>query len=165
MERFLKIVQEIILIFVLVTIALLLFSKFAPNFKYGLYIVKSGSMAPQILAGSVIINKRVTDYQVGDVVTFSRRSQLITHKIMKVVEENKVIQYQTKGQANNSPDVALVWKESVLGKVILVIPVIGYLLIFAKSFVGMILLGILLVGMVFREIVKIKRIISKNHDK
>jgi len=146
-----KIFQNVLIVLILGVFFLLLFFRLAPNSKYGLYIVKSGSMTPQILAGSVVFDKKMIDYKLGDVITFERKKQLITHEIIAVVKKDESIRYRTKGFANNSFDVNLVLKETVLGKVVLAIPLIGYLLILIKSPGGILLLGLLLIGIFFNK--------------
>jgi signal peptidase I len=117
------------------------------------YEVLSGSMEPSIHTGSVIFDKHVsTDkLKVGDVITFKAPNQeyganemIITHRIHQVVDENGVVKFQTKGDANGSVDPQLVPATNVIAQYDnLTIPYLGYYLNFAKTKLGLGLLVIL----------------------
>ena len=102
-------------------------------------IVQSGSMEPAIKTGSVVIVKSVSDYKVGDVITFgpySKTKTPTTHRIYetKVVGGEPV--YTTKGDANNAPDTRTIAKRDIIGKVLLDVPYVGYAVAAAKTPAG-----------------------------
>ena len=74
-----------------------------PNlFGYTFYIIQTDSMTGELEVGDVILSKRNADYKVGSVVTYIATSGLlegqpITHKVVKVYEENGVKMLQTQG--------------------------------------------------------------------
>lgn len=104
--------------------------------KYNAYVVLTGSMLPEIDPQDVVVTKKIEgkDLKVGDIITFipsdSRISNIIvTHRILNKYYDattNKYT-YQTKGDANNTPDFTLAEDSNVIGKVIFRIPKIGYI--------------------------------------
>jgi len=120
------------------------------------YIVTSDSMSPTIEAGDVVITRDVSSETIktGDVVTFhdeSRpESESVTHRVVEIREEDDGRYFRTKGDANEAADDGLVPAEYAQGKLHLHIPSLGYLLLFARSSVGLVVLviapGLVLVG-------------------
>ena len=110
----------------------------------------SGEQTPQILgfrlaaAGSGSMEAVFSpSYQVGDIVLFQQDGSLITHRII----EKKDGQFQTRGDANSTADQEMVPNENVLGKLILVLPHLGNVVLFLKTPPGMLLMtaGILVI--------------------
>ncbi len=96
-------------------------------------IVLSGSMAPMMLPGDMMIAKSVdpNELQVGDVIVFhppgsDDPNTLITHRIISL-EEEKERMFQTKGDANNAQDDFKVPASNIVGKQSFVISFAGYL--------------------------------------
>lgn len=105
-------------------------------------VVLSGSMAPTFNTGSIVAVKPVKFEEIkqGDIVTFKNEDDLtITHRVMEI-NDGKLI---TKGDANNGKDSMPVTADRVIGEVQYSVPLIGYLIEFVKSKVGMLVfLGI-----------------------
>ena len=134
-----KIVYYIFIAFIAVIAGLLIVSIFPITGNIKFYIVQSGSMAPKIKVGSIVMIKPEKEYKIGDIVTFGPRTRLkepITHRIydIKVVEGKP--QYITKGDANNAPDQKTISKKDILGKVLIDIPYLGYVVDFTKKPIG-----------------------------
>ena len=113
--------------------------------KTRFYTVDSGSMAPEIGKGSLIVIRRVEEYLVDDVITISTSDDpalSYTHRITEIIDEEGVISYRTKGDANDSDDTNLAYPENVLGKVTIDIPFLGYLIMFSKTPIGFLLMVI-----------------------
>jgi len=117
----------------------------------GAYVIITPSMVPTINVQDAVIVYR-PDYErlsKGDIITFSstdaRYSGLtVTHRIMRVVADgNKSRSFKTKGDNNTTADDALVNKENIYGKVIFVIPWLGYLQYFLTKSYGWILMIVL----------------------
>lgn len=84
-------------------------------FGFGILIVNSGSMNPEISVGELIIIKEKDSYKVGDIVTISVDNEyLVTHRIIDV-KDNK---YITKGDNNNCIDEKDIEYQEIEGKVI-----------------------------------------------
>ena len=100
------------------------------------FVVLSGSMEPAISPGDVVIvaSGPVT---VGDVITYRTGNEVpTTHRLVEEVDGA----YRTKGDANENADAGLVAPEQVLGSVIVVIPLIGYVILWANTTLGFVLL-------------------------
>ncbi|MXV63831.1 signal peptidase I [Natronorubrum sp. JWXQ-INN-674] len=120
------------------------------------FVVTSGSMSPTIEAGDVIITQDVDPEEIesGDIVTFHDGSEAntgyVTHRVVDVVEENGERYFELQGDANDEPDEGLVPAEYAQGDLHLHVPYFGYLLLFARSSLGLFVLvigpGLVLVG-------------------
>ena len=117
------------------------------------YEVLSGSMEPGIHTGSVIFDKphvNTGNLKVGDVITFKAPDQeygpkemIITHRIRQITKQNGQLMFQTKGDANDTPDAKLVPATNVIAQYDnITIPYLGYYLNFTKTKLG---IGLLLI--------------------
>jgi signal peptidase I len=101
-------------------------------------IVLSGSMVPFFLPGDIIIIKPIdpSEYKVGDVMTFqapgNKPGTFISHRII-FIEEGKQRLFQTKGDANNAEDDFKILASHAIGKLIFVLPFVGYIPDFVKT--------------------------------
>lgn len=99
----------------------------------------SDSMNPYIDKGSITIVKKVSSYDVGDIITYYDNSlgveEIITHRITGIGGNV----YTTKGDANEVADRELVKPRLIIGKVIYIIPILGHIITFSKSLLGNIL--------------------------
>ncbi len=108
-----------------------------------IYSVASGSMAPAVNTGDLIIDRHISldeaeDLHKGQIITFNsapapgvRAGLVITHRIYAVVRSagtqgTSTVSYRTKGDANDSPDVALVQPSAIIGVYQRQIPYGGY---------------------------------------
>ncbi|MDD2823108.1 MAG: signal peptidase I [Candidatus Daviesbacteria bacterium] len=156
-----KILYGIVLITLILVAGLTAFSALTIRGSYKLMIVQSGSMEPFIKTGSIVVIKPEDNYQIGDVITFKDPGKpkiTVTHRINEIQNESGMISFITKGDANKSSDAAKISKNQILGKEILSIPWIGYLINFAKTSQGLIILVIIpSVVIVYSEILNIKK--------
>ncbi|WP_415382390.1 signal peptidase I [Halosimplex sp. TS25] len=110
------------------------------------YVVLSDSMSPAIGAGSVVYVDDVPTGQIGkdDVITFRNvdGEGRVTHRVVEVVERDGQPQFRTKGDANEEPDADLVSASRVIGRVAFSVPLIGYVVSFAGTDLGIALLVI-----------------------
>lgn len=118
--------------------ALLIIASSFNLFGYQTYIVKSGSMEPAIKTGSIVVNQKADTYAVGDVITFeSDSSSTVTHRIVKIDNQDGSINYIVKGDANQSVDQQGVSDQNVNGKVMFSVPYLGYLIAFMRTLPGL----------------------------
>lgn len=136
-----KIVYIVVLVIVLVFAVIVILS--AIPFPGGLrmYIVRSGSMAPTIKSGDLIFSQKQDLYEVDDIVTYIPRGEeknieSITHRIIKT-EDGLFI---TKGDANSSEDTNPISPKQIKGKYKFRVPIFGYIIGFAKTTLGFVLL-------------------------
>ena len=139
-------------------------------------VVTSGSMEPTILTGDAVIIRPTPPNSVswnfkdgfvgiGDVITFTPfgAGGMVTHRVMDIKEIQGDTFFQTKGDANDTPDSNLAAGGAVYGKVVLTLPKFGYVLHFTATALGkglLIILPILiLMASEFRGLLKA----SKDH--
>lgn len=111
----------------------------------GSYVVLSSSMSPTIDAGDVVVVRDAdpSAIETGDVITYrspTDADRRVTHRVVAVQSWDGGPAFRTKGDANEEADAALVPAENVVGVVWFHIPLVGYLLQFASSTVGIALL-------------------------
>lgn len=108
---------------------------------YRSYLIQSGSMEPSIMTGDIILISANETYGKNDVITFlDSQERTVTHRIMDISANKGQNHYVTKGDANRSEDEDFVPHDRIIGKVRLVIPKLGYMVGFAKSANGILLL-------------------------
>lgn len=156
-----KIFYYVILGFIGTIAVLLIVSVFPITGNYKVMVVQSGSMAPEIRMGAIVMVKPMSDYKIGDIITFQagRNKEPITHRIydIKVVDGQPV--YITKGDANNAPDQREVQKREIVGKVLIDIPYLGYVISFAQKPLGFALIIIVPAALIIAD--EIKKIIQE----
>lgn len=141
-----RIIYYLLIIFLVCTVLLFIGSKLPIPGNYELLTVMSGSMAPTIKMGSIVVIKPSEDYKIGDIITFQKgRNQKIptTHRIIEAEVIGGRTFFTTKGDANSSPDPQKVAKQEILGKVLFSLPYFGYLVDFLRKPIGF-LIAILL---------------------
>ena len=113
-------------------------SQFEDNPVVQLLSVNSGSMEPSIKTGGMIMIRQSDMYSIGSVVTYKdiNRNVLITHRIIDVQFDESGLFYITKGDANDGPDQQRVRLTDILGRVVMSVPWVGYLVQYAKTQLG-----------------------------
>jgi len=105
--------------------------------NYEVMVVRSGSMRPAIKTGGIVVVRPTSNYEVGDVITFSgERGRPITHRIYDKKTKEGELYYITKGDANENPDQGGITKDKIIGKVLFDLPYLGYAVNFAKQPLG-----------------------------
>ncbi|HHE64731.1 MAG TPA: signal peptidase I, partial [Bacteroidetes bacterium] len=117
--------------------------------------VLSGSMSPAMNAGDIVLISKINPEEIknGDIITFREGKTFTTHRVVEIVNNS----FRTKGDANEDPDMKVIKTEQVVGKVIFVIPFLGYLGHFVRTPLGF-LMFILIPGIliIYSEIRKIR---------
>lgn len=154
-----KIIYSIIIAFIVLIALLLIVSVLPITGNYKVMTVISGSMAPAIKAGSLVMVKPVSDYKIGDVITFgpySKTKAPTSHRIYDIKVVDNEPRYITKGDVNNAPDAREIKKSDILGKVLFSVPYVGYAVDFAKKPIGFALIIIVPAALIiFDEVKKI----------
>ena len=123
------------------------------NLRYlGVFNVISDSMSPTIKKGSILITEASEVYQTSDVITFldpRNGYSKITHRINNVKIVNDEVVYKTKGDGNEDIDPWDVASGSVVGRVVFVIPFVGFFVSAIRSPFGLLFLIILPLGVLF----------------
>lgn len=129
MKKLLKVVSDALVIAVVILAILLHGLQFIGLKPYS---VLSGSMQSVYPTGSLLYVKDVNPeaLKVGDVITYKMAGgTLCTHRIIEIIpnEDNPdIIRFRTKGDENDTAD-PLVDYDSVVGKAVFCIPLLGYL--------------------------------------
>jgi signal peptidase len=160
-------IVNIVTIFVIVLIALMLFTSLATQRGHSLlgirsYIVLSDSMRPAVSTGSYIIvqEKQTKDIQIGDVISFymSDGVTVLTHRVVEKIEKDGAISFITQGDANDSPDGHPVESERVLGTMLFALTGVGsFLLSLRQPFSLIICIFILIVIFLTPEVYRFFR--------
>jgi signal peptidase len=135
------------------------------NFK--ILTVQSGSMEPALSVGSVIFIKPFNEYKIGDIVTkkTDEPGVTITHRIISQDNSSGIPLFETKGDANNIADPEMVPKEMIVGKMLGSVPKLGYLIGFAKTGKGLLVVVFLpAILIILDEVLKIKKELAKKKD-
>jgi signal peptidase len=111
---------------------------------YQHFTVMSGSMEPTISTGDVVVDKRISplDARVGDVVTFpdpSGAKRLISHRVIEKRVADGTVFFETKGDANNDVQKWTSSADGSIGRVVIDVPKVGYLLFWLGSRSGRLL--------------------------
>ncbi|MFD1685108.1 signal peptidase I [Halobellus litoreus] len=98
------------------------------------FVVLSGSMEPELSPGDVVIVDAAAPVRVGDVITYRTGGDTVptTHRVVGERDGG----YETKGDANENVDAGLVGPEAIIGRVVLTIPVVGHVILWANTPVG-----------------------------
>jgi hypothetical protein len=112
------------------------------NLGYNKTYIDSWPVGGGFVIGDMPIIKGSSEYKVGDVIVYNTpcpsiycQSAPIIHRIIKINEDGT---YQTKGDNNSGqlPYETSVKKEQIHGKVILIIPKVGYLKVILNRMIG-----------------------------
>jgi signal peptidase I len=122
-------------------------------------------MQPSIPLGSLVLTQKQSEYQEGDVITFQNTGDtkyLITHRLKNIEELENGKLFITKGDANEDADSERVDPGSVVGKVIWALPLIGFVVSFARTQTGLIALVVIPATIIiYSEVLAIKKELGK----
>jgi len=92
------------------------------------------------MTGDVIIVKGQTDYAARQVITFKDSSnRIVTHRIVDI--KNGI--FITKGDANRTTDNGNIQINQIIGKLVYILPKLGFIVVFSKSIPGVIIFMII----------------------
>lgn len=120
-KKIAKIIVNILMVVVFIILVLIIMAKvsmlannksYFEAFGYSFFNVATGSMEPAISQNDIIVVEKTDKYEVGDIVTFEKDGNFITHRIVLINDDL----ITTKGDANNASDVSIK-KDLIIGKV------------------------------------------------
>ena len=160
MEKLKKVIK--VLYNTLMTIILIVGISFILLYVIGIepFVVQSGSMQPSIQTGSLcFVNKHVKyeDIKVNDIIAFTATTgDKVTHRVINITDKGM----ETKGDSNEKSDGISTTESNYIGKNILSIPELGFIVKFLQTTKGKIILVtviiiILISGFLFNERKKI----------
>ena len=95
-------------------------------------VIATGSMEPVIYPGDVIMVNKITKIEeikaleVGDIIQFRKDDMMICHRIIKIIDDEGVLYFVTKGDNNPAADRMPVKVEDIRGTIVKVIPKVGW---------------------------------------
>lgn len=126
---------------ILIVLALTVGPRF---FAYETFIVRSGSMAPAIATGALVVVQPLQprEVRVGDVITYRRPEEpdiTITHRVVEVLlpaEAGAPPAFRTRGDANQAIDPWEVQLQGIAWRVSFSVPLAGHLFAFTQQPAG-----------------------------
>lgn len=132
-------------------------------------IVLTGSMEPEIRSGDLIICRQIDsdDVRVGDVLAFfdpdSTGTAVLTHRVIRITEQDGSLAFITKGDANSIEDKTPVPAENLVGEYRFKIPGAGNAAMFMQTTAGLVVCVIVpLVLLVGYDVIRRRRFESQN---
>lgn len=127
--------------FTFTVIILLALALLVTNFiGFKCYVVRSGSMEPEIHAASVaVVNENVDfyDIEIGDVIAFKLQTgELVTHRVIDETKIDGITYLMTKGDNNEVADGYTTNIQNYFGKTMFSIPELGYFVDWFNSVTG-----------------------------
>jgi len=122
---------------------------------YRVMTVVSGSMRPSIEVGDLVVVKNVnsSDLGVGDVIAYVKGKTIVLHRIVKLTRVKGEIAFMTKGDANTAVDPDPVVPEQIVGKLVYVVPRVGYPLVliaqYEQSYINAVVTTILFIALAY----------------
>lgn len=126
-------------------------------FGVGASVVLSGSMEPELSRGDLLIVVESESYSADQIVVFQDGSIPVVHRVVSIDGD----MVTTKGDANDTPDEPMPI-DRVKGKVVLALPLIGYLVNALRTPLGIIIVLVAAVYLMERSFAKDKR--AKQED-
>lgn len=119
----------VLVAFLAFVIGLVCFDVLAPRFGYGIMTIRGASMAPAIPLGSLVAidHPDTNALAVGDVISVQSASGMVyTHRVAAIDTTGAERQFRIRGDANATPDAAMVPAAAVVGRVAFHVPVLGF---------------------------------------
>ncbi len=133
---------------------------------YPLQAVVSGSMIPTLKVGDLVLVQYVNPLNIkaapltGDIIIFRspyNPGEFIVHRAIANITVNNQIYFTTKGDNNFSQDPWSVPAGNIVGKVVLRIPLLGYLKIYLGTPLGMTIVVVLILFLLFVDYIPTTR--------
>lgn len=157
-----KITKILYTAFLVLTIILAVFfilytpEKFGGDTKYEPVLTEN--MEPSIPLGGLTLTKPTNAemIQIGDIICFKfSESTFIIQRVVNITSEGFV----TKSDANEDKDLKIVDSQDIVGKVVFVIPFLGYIVTFAQTTTGFFLF--LIIPIILVTLYEIKSVFSE----
>lgn len=133
---------------------------------YTPFVVATGSMEPVLRVHDIIVTKKVqeNELKIGDIISYHDKENniVITHRIVRIEENNENKIFVMKGDNNNTEDKIKVSINNIQGKYVFSIPLIGKIAAFINTPSDLIIIitGIILIYIIIDIIGKL----LKNRD-
>ena len=119
------------IIFVCTILLMISFVMLISNqFKYGVIVIATNSMSGEINTGDVVVFKKTDEddiISIGQIIVYQKNDSIIIHRVVDIKHIDGVLQYYTKGDANDENDDGYITKQEIIGYVNFKLPYLGYL--------------------------------------
>lgn len=108
-------------------------------FPYCVIGIGSGSMEPELHVGDAVFVHKISDsskIREGQIIVYEVENIKVIHRVVKVVNDNNITYYKTKGDANNSIDDIKLTIDNIYGVVEFKIPFIAKPTIYLSKFLN-----------------------------
>lgn len=157
--RIIRIVNRVHIILYVCLCILLVF--FIENTNLRFSIVSSGSMAPQINIGDIVMWEKqniADDLRVGDIAIYVRGDHYIIHRVQDIkVNVDGIKEFIFKGDVNEVSDPDPVSSDQIQGRYLSIAGDEYYFLEFLKSIYGKVITALILVLLITIEVVFLER--------
>jgi len=140
------------IIAVAVIVPLIFFLLYQPR----IIVIASSSMRPSLEPGDAvfIVKARPEEIRVGDIISYVKvvpfaSMQIVTHRVIEANNHSNFYFFKTKGDANPRPDGWDVSPQEIVGKAVVVLPKLGYVLYYIRANLAAIALTSLGLGFIF----------------
>lgn len=105
------------------------------QFKYGVIVIATESMTGEINKGDLVLYERYDGQEIveGQVIIFDRNGGNVVHRVVEIKNENGIVMYFTKGDANEDRDDGFVTKSQIVGLTKARVPFMGYPTVWINS--------------------------------
>lgn len=104
-------------------------------------VVVSGSMEPEIMTGSLcFIDYKEKKAEVGDIIAYEKEDMRIIHRVLQKNDD----EYITKGDNNDTEDIAPVHEKQIMGRALFSLPYLGYSVMVMKTKAGFTITAVLI---------------------
>jgi len=105
------------------------------QFRYGAYVVATGSMTGELNKGDIALYERYDGELIseGQVIAFERDGRITIHRVVKIEIINGEARYFTKGDANDTIDTGFVTRSEIVGLVEQRLQYLGYPTLWLRS--------------------------------
>ena len=123
------------LLVVLMTAVVMLISC---QFRFGAIVIATESMTGEINKGDVVIFEQYDGQQIseGQVIIFNGNGGKVVHRVVEIKNENGIVMYFTKGDANEDVDDGFVTESQIVGITHFKIAYIGYPTVWLRNIFG-----------------------------
>ncbi len=84
------------------------------NIRFDFFYIKTGSMEPEFPVGSIVMVDPNARPKIGDIFAYANHGSTVIHRIVEIEGGSYIFQ----GDANPSPDGAMVEESQLIGKVV-----------------------------------------------
>ena len=90
------------------------------QFRFGMVVIATDSMNDEIKSGDIVVFEKFTNddiISIGQIIVFKKEDTLIIHRVVDIKHIDGVMQYYTKGDANEKNDDGFITKNDIVGYV------------------------------------------------